>query len=636
MGKFSVNELIDSIISLGQQSSIIDSYFPSTEAFLEKNLINNGKNFVERLQKFGCTEKNEPLILYPWVKEFAECVSDLRIHRVLTAGNAQCGKSLINTLFLVDFLVFTGLNTLWFYPSKQQVDSLVPELFGKVVKYYVANVEQELKQISGKNIQLIKPDDRQLASRFQVKGATAIFSYASNSGRDNSPTKSGLATVGTAAASVSASLMFIDERSQIPPESAAVLPRRLDAGRIPTQPIREIGTFGAGLGIENVVEQSKYHFYPHVKCSHCQQEIELSPKGCLLQESNGKYLSQTGRPIKWFYWDENDKVESAFFGCPHCENEITQDERLAAYFKCLNTNVLLRDYLNNLPVNLNDVYQMRDTVTVHLSPLLRFARYNLAARLIDIGLNSESVKDYQQQVLGYSSESDTSRVTKEMIESAKLRRAPDIRPNYILAGVDQGRNEDYITICEYYLPNNRKLSPIQQINNSTRRIIYCAPFIRKDLEKLIKRFNVQMVFMDNEPDRAYALDISNLLDVIPVDQKQYIATIVRDIEVSTGGMEFAVKAIDNTYFQDMSLNAFINEQVVVPQSWNVADKGIHSPTRHFMSVSKNELDTWERAKDSIDDLWFSHVFCECAFYCAVKGLLDKIKDRRRISWIENL
>lgn len=106
MGKLTNNAIAKAfaaIISEVTTQDLLQNYFPTTQDLLENHLITYGESFVERLQKYGVTEKNEKLILYPWVVEFAKTVGDLRIHRVLTAGNAQCGKSLINTLFLVDF-----------------------------------------------------------------------------------------------------------------------------------------------------------------------------------------------------------------------------------------------------------------------------------------------------------------------------------------------------------------------------------------------------------------------------------------------------------------------------------------------------------------------------------------------------
>jgi hypothetical protein len=115
-----VKNLFARIVDEFTQQIQINATFPDYTNL--SALADYRKDFLSRLQRYGVTEKGEDLILHNWVEEFALLVGDLRIHHVLTAGNAQCGKSLINTLLLVDFLVFARLNTIWFYPTKAQVD----------------------------------------------------------------------------------------------------------------------------------------------------------------------------------------------------------------------------------------------------------------------------------------------------------------------------------------------------------------------------------------------------------------------------------------------------------------------------------------------------------------------------------
>lgn len=605
--------------------------FPDLDNFVENHFLTYGADFLERLRQYGTTEKGEKLIIYPWIEEYASLIGDLRIDHIATAGNAQCGKSLINTLLMVDFLIFTGLNSLWFYPTKQQVDALVPEMFGKVVRGYIEKIETGFMQRTGKQLNLIKSSDRQLASRFQVKNATAIFSYTSNSARDT-PTKSGLATVGTSAASVSASILFIDERSQISPEASSVLPRRLDATRLPKQVIRDVGTFGAGYGIETVLENSQYHFYPHFTCDSCGVESALNPKGCLLLERNGKFLSQTGRPINWSYKDKNKKIESAFFCCPNCGEDIPTTKRSSAYFICLKTGIKLKDFLNNLPKTIDECVTQKHTVFLHLSPLLRITRYNLAANLIQVGLQSESTKDYQQQVLGFSSESDVDRITKEMIIASNSKLKPVSQPDYILAGIDQGRSEDYFVICKYWVPPiETGFSEIQQIEESVREIVYCKPVLRTDIPAILKKFKVDFGLIDNEPDRLSSFNLTQQTCLKTADQRN-LKTIYKQIQVSTGGIELESFAIDNVYFLDLCLSVFANGKIKT--DFEATDKTIYAPARHFTSVSKDDLGVWNRAKDKIDDLFYAYMFCEAAFYIWHKQIRDEYANS--VQWYLNL
>ena len=598
--------------------------FPSLETLL--NTIDKYPiELLQRIKTYGTTEKGEPLVIRNWSEELLLTIGDLRIHHVLTCGNAQCGKSLFNTLLLVDFLIFTRLNALWFYPSKSQVDTLVPELFGNIVRRYLENVEARF------NISLTQPSDRRLASRYQISGATAIFSYASNSAKDNSPTKQGLATVGTAASAISASILFIDERSQIDPAAIAILPRRLDAGRIPTQPIREVGTFGSGLGIESVLKKAKYHFYPHIKCDCCGEIIQLSPKGCLLKsDKKGHFLGKTGRPVDWYYRDKNDKVNSAYFACSECEYEITPLNRFNAFFQCVKTGVTLRDYLKTISDN---YLQRRETIAIHLSPLLRESKSNLAAKLIEIGLNTESTKDYQQQVLGFSSESDDTRVTDNMIITAKHHEKLQ-QWDYIIAGIDQGRSEHYITICRYKINQDKSLTWLQRWELSEREIIITKPVYYDDIPGLLRQYNVDFGFIDNEPDRYQALDLRESTVLIPADQRRNPSKIINQIEVSSGGIPLECIAFDNEYFQDAVLNCFKLEIISVPETWDVNDDSTLSPTRHFKAPYKDEDNIWQRPRDRIDDLFYSFVFCEAAFYYKFKEYADE--KYSNIDWYEFL
>jgi hypothetical protein len=640
-----VKNLFARIVDEFTQQIQINATFPDYTDL--SALADYRKDFLSRLQRYGVTEKGEDLILHNWVEEFALLVGDLRIHHVLTAGNAQCGKSLINTLLLVDFLVFARLNTIWFYPTKAQVDTLVPELFGKVVRFYIEKVESDFRS-RGIDLQLIKENDRQLISRFQVSNATAIFSHASNSAM-NTPKKEGMATVGTAGSSFSGNILFIDERSQIPLEAISTLPRRLDASRIPTQPIREVGTYGDGIGIEYTIARSKYHFYPHITCKHCGHEIELNPKGCLLKKSKitEKYLARSGRPIDWYYYEkeddcgythtyneENPKVNNAYIACSKCGTEIPKEQRLGAYFKCLNTGVKLRDYLEFIPSK--GFEQIRDVCTVQLSPLLRDSKYNLAAHLISTGLTTESTKDYQQQVLGCTSENAENRISNELLLDSHWVAVPNSPPTFICCGIDQGRSENYIYICKYWLPkfNHRNINYTHIINRTYREVIYVAPMHVDSTIKLLRDYRVDFGIIDNEPDRKLAQEITDNTCLLAADQKAYLPQIQKHILVDTGGLQVEALGIDNNYFLTMLFDAFHNG--LVRTDWDVSDKGIYSPARHFKAMHREDTGRWIRAKDKIDDFYFAGMFCEAAFYYQLDCLIKGKRNKKSADWYSRL
>ncbi|NJR72652.1 MAG: hypothetical protein HC773_00975 [Scytonema sp. CRU_2_7] len=310
LAEIKFQEQLTEYISIIKEQAKADQLLGSREAFLE-NSIDYSKNFLERIERYGVTELGEKLTLLNWNKEHLLGVSDTRIYSVATTGNAQCGKTLQNTLFLIDFTLFSNLDTIWFYPTKTIMDSLVPNMFGRLSTEYLANLNKHL----GLDIKT----DRKSNTNCSFRQANIYFRYASTSAQEHTDKRRGLATVGGSAASISGNVLFIEERSQISPDAVSTLYRRLDAARLPGGLVREIGTPGNGLGIEIQEKDADHHFYPHVTCPNCQADIKLSPKGCLLKvQPNGKYLSASGRPVSWYHSDPENPIESAYFACTNC------------------------------------------------------------------------------------------------------------------------------------------------------------------------------------------------------------------------------------------------------------------------------------------------------------------------------
>ena len=627
-GKYAGYGIASELLKYMSQELITASYFPNTAQFIESHLLKYAEEFVERLEKYGVTEKDEPLKLSNWIKEFALLVGDLRIATVITTGNAQIGKTLINSLLLVDFLIFVGLNTIWFFPTKQQVDLIVPEQQQKILDYYLKNVERDLRNKLGTEINLRQKNDRQLTSRLQVKGNTAMFSYASTSGKDHTNTKKGLATAGGSATSVSASLLFIEERSQISPDAVAVLPRRLDASRLPLPYVREVGTPGSGLGIESAFDTASHHFYPSVTCPHCKENIFLSPKGCLLNEVNdGKYLSDFGRPINWFHYSKVDPIYSAYIGCSKCGSEIPDEVRFNATFRCLKTGTSLQEFRASLPQSVDDLVRLKqDSVIIHLSPLVKHTQYNLAASIISNGKNSHSVKDYQQQMLGYPSENDVFMVTHDMIKRAIKNKPPTTKPTFTIAGIDQGRHNDWITVKRFWVTGSylnkqknlrldlKQMSLMEVYEQSFREIVVSQPIQRKDIKKMLLHYKCDRAFIDNEPDRAEVYALCKDTVMSPADQKGELTAVIKEIEVLGGSSVIPCFAVDNSFFNDAVLNTWTSKNLSCPD-WNLGDKSPYSPVRHYTNHVKDPItNKWEKSSDGIDDLWFSDLFCEAAFF----------------------
>lgn len=607
------------------------------EHYINDIIPQGGKPFVENLRKYGCTEKGDRLNLTLWFQEYAELLGDFRVSHVLTTGAAQTGKTLANTLLNINTVITTGLNTVWFYASRESRDLNCAEQFLPAAMHWIDNVERD------KGIKLRTERDRDLTSRFQIGGATAMFSYTSTS--KASPQRAGLASVGGAAASLTANLLFLEERSQMLPGTADPLPRRLDAGKIPTRPIRELGTPGGGLGIEQGFEDCRHHFYPHTNCSKCKTLVKLNPKGCLLKSVKGKYLNESGRAVEWYYKDVTNKVETAYIACTHCQHELDREALQKARYYCLNTGISLRDYLDSLPTQPNIIASLRHKVAISISPLTRDVPYNLAAQLIQSGLTAVSTSDWQQQSLGLPSENLSTGITKEKIRDAIIASRPEGSPDFVLAGVDQGRSEDWLIVVEYYLPKDSSLTPIEQANQTIRNVVFASDVNRSEIAGHLLKYGVSFGLADSEPDRTSMLKLADKTALALADQKATLMDAVKEATVKDGGNEYPCWFIRNNRFQDEVLNIFLNIAydgeicARLPRSWKDKLKVQHDYRSPILHLTAPSIDVhtmkWQRGRGNVDDLFYAMVFCEAAFYIHFSQHLETLK-RPSLSWLSAL
>lgn len=301
-----------------------------------------GKPFVEAVRRYGRTDRGTPLNLSPWFIELLELTGDLRVHEVVISGAAQCGKTQSMNLLNSYCLVEVKLNTLTVFDQAQTRDRNVPTQFRPVIDKWI-ELKDYKEEIGITNNQL-----------FQYSNAKGFFRHANSS--KATAQRSGLAAAGSSVVSLTADILFTDERSQFAPGTADPLPRRLDASQLASKPQRHYGTKGSGLGVEVLIDQCQYDFYPAFVCDGCNKESILHPLGCLLKPVkktvNGKekevYFSESGRPLSWWAFDQNRPIETAYLACPLCGHPIRDEQRRDAYFVCQKTGINLRDFLDGI------------------------------------------------------------------------------------------------------------------------------------------------------------------------------------------------------------------------------------------------------------------------------------------------
>ncbi|ALF52257.1 hypothetical protein ACX27_04335 [Nostoc piscinale CENA21] len=564
--------------------------------FIEECYQQGGKSFVAAVEKWGVNERGDRLTLLPWHREYIELIGDFRVAETLTSGAAQVGKTLIHTLLVCYCITEGGLSTIWSYDLERSLDIQVPTNFRPVIKAWL--------KIRGIKTKL--GEGTQNNTIFQVKGATAQFIHVSTSKMRDAD--DGKAAVGGVAAGVSRDILFKEERSQYPPGAGDPLNRRLDAGRLPSRPIRELGTPGAGNGIEAEIVNADYHFYPHYRCPSCGEELPLHPKGCLLKSLNKKYLSPSGRPLDWFR--ENNE---AFFGCPSCGDRISDETRKQAWFRCLKTGVDLRDFLDSLP---QGVPYKRLKVGIILSPLLRIRQTNLAQEMINEGLSVLNTDDWQQQGLGEPSETSSTGVTLEILKGAIALPPPPGKPEFTLVGIDQGRSEYWLWKCAYHLPVNwRSLPTAQVIDQSRRHILFGGDVMKGEIPDLLD--NVDYGIIDNEPDITAAAELCSITCLEMGDQQSSLLDAVKEGVVREGGNEHKCWKLRNEKFLKTVLHGFLLGKYHLPNEWEqwIGKPTERSPLIHLTAPSFDPSSgKWKRPKNHVDDLYYAAMFCEVAFY----------------------
>jgi hypothetical protein len=588
--------------------------------FIERSYIKGGVDFLERVKKYGCTEKGERLRITPWVEEFLLLIGDFRVAHVLTTGPAQVGKTIAHTLLVVDTLTSGKLNSAWFYDSRTNLDQNVPMQFHPVADFWIAEMQSQ-------GIRFRRGRDRSINTRYQVDQVNAIFSYVSTS--RPSIRESGRAAAGGAAVSFQADWMVLEERSQYPPGAADPLPRRLDASMLPTRPIRELGTPGGGGGIEAEFSNADYYFYPHFQCEHCQTIQPLDPKGCLLQQTLQRdalgrpkmaYLSESGRPIVWFHEDAAFPVDTAYFACSVCGRPIPRQQRYEATFRCRYTGILLKDFLESLP---EGVPERRYKVVCHLSPLLREAETNLASEIIRSGIDAATTDDWQQQRLGHPSETQAASISLQMLTLSMQAPRPEHRAHYRLAGIDLGRTEDWLVIIDFYLPDDYpNLKPIEIMERSIRVLRYGADVVRDRIPLLLAEFGVEHGLVDNEPSRESAMKLCRETCLEMGDQIAYLKDIVSETEVWDGGIAARCWLLRNEKFMNTVLEGFLLQDdeghplYRLPNEWErwIGNPSERSPLVHLMGPWRDANGQWHRGKGNVDDFFMACLFAETAFY----------------------
>jgi hypothetical protein len=440
----------------------------------------------------------------------------------------------------------------------------------------------------------------------------------------------GIASAGSAVVSFQADFAVLEERSQFAPGSADAIPRRLDASVLSNKPRRELGTPGGGLGIENEIASAEFVFYPHYQCPHCGEIKPLDAKGCLLKKFPrtdvlGKtiedYLSESGRPVQWYFKEENEPVKTAFIVCSVCGEELPDETRFQSWFQCLKTGMKCEDFINWLDKRDYNEYLK---VAMHLSPLTRDRSGTLiASEIIQGGLDCLLTNDWQQQMLGHPSKTSTANVSIELLRNAIAADVPQKEKTFRVCGIDAGRSQDWLTIMDFYLCEGyQNLSIGEVLERSVRNVVWAGDIIRDQIPDILSQYGVQYGLIDNEPSRESSINLARETCLELCNQVGGLNQIVRQSVVADGGIEYLCWNVRNERFMQSVFDGFIlqsdDKQPLyrLPKTWSkwLGNPSERSPLVHLGAPFRDGDGKWHRGKNNVDDLYMSFLFCEVAFY----------------------
>jgi len=597
------------------------------------NINQGGKEFAKCVAEYGRLERGDSEFeedkpdLEPWRLELCELAAELRVGDFYLSGVCQIGKSVFFYWLMCYLLANLKLDIAYVFDSEPNKDAASDEKLFPISRKWFERTNTQLSKEGSRNKTL-----------YQLEGANLHLKYAKTQSK-------GAARAGSGLVAFTADCAIADEASQYPLGIIDVIRKRLTRSRIPTQPLRILGTPGNGTGVESFIRKADYEFYPHTVCNGCGKTIALHPKGCLLkpistdEAGNNIYLTLSGRPEKWHHHNPEDPVGTAYFGCPHCGTEITKQQRVNCYFQCLKTGLTLRELLDAIASGGINWWQKRISIGVWLSPLQQISDQNIASLKIDEGLKTGDTIDWQQQSLGFPSEATDLRLSLQVVEHCIGLPVPVsvLSDTCILAGIDEGRGNHFLDITRYHLPPDWRSRSEEAINSlldeAVREVLFSGAVTEYNLADLWLKYGVQAGLIDCDPERCNAAQWCCELPGLELAQRQdrqqndYVKTTVQH-----GGVEYPVWKLRSPSFltkvnHGFRVTAWDGMPLCrLPQEWDywrgAMAEAENSPLRHLTAMSfDGENGKWIRPKDHLDDIYFARHFCEAAFAIFVRRVL---------------
>lgn len=554
---------------------------------------------LEVLHKHARTEFGQPIRWTPFFEELLEAELDLRLASVYVSGIAQSSKTFSNALMFAYLSQYLGLRLGWVYPQQKLLDTLVPQQHTPLLTYWSGLKGAKPKKGS------------QTSNRvYDVGVGRAVFTALGSQ-------QKGGAAAGTGIVAFTADVVCAEETSQCDLSQLAPIRSRVEQSISTASPLRYLGTYGGGSGIELLMEKLDYSFWPHVKCPHCKETVDLNPFGCLLkpvlvpQEGGGNcevYLSEVGAPLDWYGKQDN----SPYFGCPLCSGELPDTVRQGARFKCVKTGM----WWSEFRATIGDRWKKESLdVGFTITPAVRHKPGRIVAKLIiEAGESGESPSDWCEQQLGLPSRSIANSISPRHIVNA-LEKTWEVPPGWqtvTVGGVDQGRSQWYSSLIE--VAYDPKLPAAKAFNTACVNI---KSFHFESWFDTAQRLaEADIICVDAKPTIYLGAQFSRETGAqlcVQVDRlrNDFVATRILD-----GGEDYTAINISNQKWPRSLITLFAKGSVCLPPSLldQIHSKAKNSPLHHLQGPSWDAKEgRMVHAPDGNDDIFYSLMFAVAGF-----------------------
>jgi hypothetical protein len=564
---------------------------------------------IEDLRVNGINDQRLPLKFFRLFEDALSLVGDLRIGAVYSTGVAQFSKTQTNSAVNAWFGQRCGLTCGWAWPQDSSIDRFMGPQHRPLLEHLAIDVSKAKVTKSSSTSNRL----------YDVGiGRNIFLSVSKGSAVQNADN----AEVGAASASFTASVVFIEEASQINQKLIAPLISRVEKSVSPVAPLRILGTKGGGSGIElSIAQNAQYQFVPHCKCNNCELETHLEPFGTIIKshkvtnpttgEVEEKFLSSTGNIQDWFKAEDGSPI----IVCSHCQQELDDDTRTNCYFKDAKSGLDVPQFIKQVVEQ--EWLNRRIQVSIDFTAASRQKAGRLIARsIIEESFAPSNILDFLQQRVGVTSQSLGGSISQENINGAFARYPLVLHKPVTLVGIDQGRASAFCSVVQFRHDENIT-DPNELWANIRCNLLFCKGIPITDLPGILIQYGVEGGCVDAKPGIMYAHQLREETGVVLGEQfaNVSISDDLRKGVIKDNGLEFPVWKFRTSKPGRACMDAFIAGRIGIhPDLEEFNDLRPDSFARHLRSISWcNDTATIKKAADSRDDLFFSLMFAFLAY-----------------------